>query len=249
MPEIVSYLGLRHPVAALAHAVAAFLSVLGAYLLWRRGRGNPRVRIAAMSFGVSAAFLYSASATYHALQLPWEQLCYFLLVDVCAIFVLIAGTYTPIVLLIIPEGWRRIAFFTAIWLIAAAGVAFRVLTFLGVLSQGPYWIVVLLYLGMGWLGLALILDMVRAVGFRGLRWLIHGGLAYTVGVGIDVQREPNIWPGVIGYHELFHVLAVVGSLCHFVFIWKYVVPYALNDCAGPRSESDDATLELPPSAG
>ena len=142
------------------HAIAALLAVLGTYLLWRRGRGNPRAQFVAMSFGVSAVFLYAASATYHALQLPWEQLRYLLLVDTCAIFVLIAGTYTPVVLVIIPPGRRRIGFFTAIWFIAAAGIAFKVLTFLGVISQGPYWIVVLLYLGMGWLGLALILDMV-----------------------------------------------------------------------------------------
>ena len=56
-------------------------------------------------------------------------------------------------------------------------------------------------------------------------------MAYTIGVGIDVQHEPNIWPGVIGYHELFHVFVVAGSFCHFVFIWNYVMPYALDDSA------------------
>jgi hemolysin III len=236
IPEIISYLGLRHPVATAAHAVGAVLAVLGTYLLWRRGRGNPRAQIVAISFGISAVFLYAASATYHALQVPWEQLRYFLLLDVCAIFVLIAGTYTPIVLLIVPPGWRRMGFFTLVWLMAAAGIAFRILTFTGVLSQGPYWAVVLIYLSMGWLGLALVLDMVRAVGFRGLQWLIYGGLAYTIGVGIDVQHEPNIWPGVIGYHELFHVFVVAGSFCHFVFIWNYVMPYALNDSVDQSDE-------------
>jgi hemolysin III len=246
VPEIVSYWGLRHPVAAAAHAVAALLSVMATYLLWRRGRGNPRAQIAAMSFGVSAVFLYAASATYHALQIPWEQLRYLLLLDVCAIFVLIAGTYTPIVLLIVPAGWRRMFFFTLVWLIAAAGIAFKILTFAGALSQGPYWVVVLIYLAMGWLGLALILDMVRAVGFRGLGWLIYGGLAYTIGVGIDVQHEPNIWPGVIGSHELFHVLTVIGSFCHFVFIWNYVIPYAIDDSAdrGDKSIPEFASEQI-----
>jgi hemolysin III len=84
---------------------------------------------------------------------------------------------------------------------------------------------------MGWLGLGLAMDMVRAVGFRGLRWALYGGLAYTLGVAVDVQSEPIIWPGVIGSHELFHVLAVVGTFCHFIFIWHYVIPYAVCENA------------------
>jgi hemolysin III len=158
---------------------------------------------------------------------PWEQLRYFLLLDVSAIYVLIAGTYTPIVLLLLPTRWRRIAFFLTIWLLAAVGIAINVMAFTGVVSLPPYWIRALLYLSMGWLALGLLLDMLRAVGFRGLQWAIYGGLAYTLGVVVDVQSEPVLWPGVFGPHELFHVCAVVGTLCHFIFIWRYVVPYAL----------------------
>ena len=77
-----------------------------------------------------------------------------------------------------------------------------------------------------------------------MQWLIYGGLAYTIGVGIDVQHEPNIWPGVIGYHELFHVLVVVGSFCHFVFIWEYVLPTVLNACAEPMSASGENKSEM-----
>src|SRR5262249_36600581 len=109
----------------------------------------------------------------------------------------------------------------------AVGIAFNLMTFTGVISLQPYWIRALLYLGMGWLALALVLDMLRAVGFRGLQWAIYGGIAYTLGVMVDVQNEPVFWPGVFGSHELFHVCAVVGTLCHFIFIWRYVIPFGI----------------------
>src|SRR5262245_54091159 len=98
---------------------------MGAGLLWQRAQGHPRVQIAAMCFAFSMLFLYAASAIYHAVRVPAEHLRYFLLVDVSAIYVLIAGTYTP-VLLLLPSGCRRMAFFTTIWLFAGVGIAFKV---------------------------------------------------------------------------------------------------------------------------
>jgi hemolysin III len=109
---------------------------------------------------------------------------------------------------------------------AAMGIAFKTLSFAGILSHEPYWIRAVLYLGMGWLALALAPDIVRAVGLRGLGWAIYGGLAYTLGVAVEIQGEPVLWPGVIGPHELFHVLVMVGTFCHFIFIWRYVLPCA-----------------------
>jgi hemolysin III len=231
--EIISYFGLRHPVAAGTHFVAFVLSAFGTYLLWRRGRGCRWIQFVACSFGVSMMLLYAASATWHALQLPWAQMRYLLLVDKIAIFVLIAGTYTPVVLFLVRHQRRRIAFFAAIWLLAAGGIALKVLAFVGAIPHEPYWIGVVMYLAMGWLALGLLLDMVRTVGFRGMRWAVYGGLAYSLGAVIDVQQEPNIWPGVFGPHELFHVLAMIGTFCHFVFIWRFVLPYA-NDTVSVR---------------
>lgn len=230
--EIIPWFGLRHPVAAGSHFVAFVLSMLGSWLLWRRAERQRRIQIIAACFGLSMLGLYAASATYHAFQLGWDRLRFLHLLDKCAIYGLIAGTYTPVVLLLIPDGRRRLACIIIIWALAALGMAFQVAKFAGVLPTEPYWIGALLYLGMGWLGLAILMDMVRTVGFRGLRWVVYGGLAYSLGVVIDVQHEPVLWPGVFGSHELFHVCAIVGTLCHFVFIWKYVIPYALAESAG-----------------
>lgn len=229
IPETIPFLGLRHPVAAGTHFVAFMFSILGTWLLWRQAHGQRRIQIIAACYGFTMMCLYAASSTYHALQLPWDQLRFFLLLDKCAIYGFIAGTYTPVVLLLVPAGWRRILCITIIWLLAVCGIVMKVTAFAGGMPSEPYWIGALLYLGMGWIGLALIMDMVRAVGFRGLQWAIYGGLAYTIGVVIDIQHEPVFWPGVFGSHELFHVFTVVGTLCHFVFIWEFVLPYALRE--------------------
>jgi len=202
------------------------LSVIGSYLLWRRAEGQPRVQIVAACFGLSMMILYAASTLYHAVRVPLEQLRYFLLVDLSAIYVLIAGTYTPVILLL-PKGWRRMAFFAIIWLIAGVGIAFKVMVVADVMSPPVYWVSALFYLGMGWLGLGMILDIVRAVGLHGLRWAMYGGIAYSLGVVVDIQHEPNFWPGIVGYHELFHVFVVIGTMCHFMFIWLHVIPYAV----------------------
>jgi hemolysin III len=129
-PEIIPFLGVRHPVASGTHFVAFLLALIGTYMLWRRAEGQPRVQFAATCFGLSMLLLYIASAIYHSLQIPWEQLRYLQLVDWSAIYILIAGTYTP-VLLLLPDGWRRGAFFAAIWLMAAVGIAFKTLAFAG----------------------------------------------------------------------------------------------------------------------
>jgi hemolysin III len=248
--EIIPFLGLRNPVSSGTHMIALVLSVLATRLLWRRARGHFRVQLTAACFGLSMILLYAASTTFHALQLPWEQLRFFLLLDVSAIYVLIAGTYTPPLLILLRKGRRRNAYFLGIWLMAGMGIALNVMAFTGILSREPYWVGALLYLGMGWFALLVARDLVRTVGLRGFLWAVYGGLAYTLGVAIDLLGRPILLPGVLGPHELFHLFAMAGTLFHFIFIWDYVLPYALKgntrlrDEATDRRSSDRSEAEL-----
>jgi len=140
--------------------------------------------------------LYAASAIYHAVRVPLEQLRYFLLVDLSAIYVLIAGTYTPVILLL-PKGWRRMAFFATIWLIAAVGIAFKVMVVADVMSPPVYWVSALFYLGMGWLGLGMILDIVLGV----IGGLVGGWLFSFFGA-----------EGVTGFNIYSMFVAVIGAI-------------------------------------
>lgn len=199
--------------SALTHGLGALLSlVAGAVLitlaaLW----GNAWQLGSAIVFGVSLLLLYVASTLYHAIphQTAKARLKIF---DHCAIFVLIAGTYTPFTLIGLRGhgGWWL---FAAIWTLAAIGVVFK-LFFTGRFKG----LSTLIYIGMGWIVIFAIKPMVSQVGAVTLAWLFAGGIAYTAGTIFYMSRR-------IPYaHAIWHVFVLIGSVCHFVAVSMQVLP-------------------------
>jgi len=129
------------------------------------------------------------------------------------IFVLIAGTYTPICLIKLrgPAGY---AMLTVVWSLAVAGVFFKVFYL-----NAPRWAYTGVYLLMGWMSLFIMVPLARAVGFRALLWLLVGGAFYSLGAVIYGLKKPNLIPGWLGFHEIFHVFIIMGSLSHFYFVY------------------------------
>jgi hemolysin III len=164
--------------------------------------------------------LYGASALYHALRLTEAQLKFFKLLDHSAIYGLIAGTYTPGLIVLLRERTRKHVLLIGVWALAAVGVACK--WFVPTL---PYWLTVGLYFGMGWLAIVPGLEMIRAVGLRGMKPVLYGGLAYTAGGIVDLADWPILLPHVIGPHEVFHVLVMLGTWFHVVFMIQFVAPY------------------------
>jgi hemolysin III len=111
-------------------------------------------------------------------------------------------------------GWTILA---AVWLIALAGIPFK-LFFL----DAPVWLSTATYLGMGYLALVAVVPLARAVSYEGLAWLIAGGIAYTVGAVIYARERPDPFPGRFGHHEIWHLLVLAGSGCHYAFMVYYV---------------------------
>jgi hemolysin III len=214
------FLGLRDPVSSGTHFAACLWAIFGTLILWRLTRGDRSKQLSLACFGLSMIALYAASATYHALQLTPEQLAFFQRLDHSAIYILIAGSYTPVFAVLIRQRARKLLYLGCIWGLAALGIACKWL-FCG----APYWLTVSLYIGMGWLAVVPIIDLVRAVGVRGLLWALYGGLSYTIGGIADLVEWPVIYPGVFGYHEFFHLLAMGGTFCHFVFMVRHVVTF------------------------
>lgn len=142
------------------------------------------------------------------------------MLDHAAIFVLIAGSYTPITLVTLQQQNPTLAWtlFAVVWGFAVLGVAFK-LVWIG----APRWVSVGLYLAMGWLAVAAIQPLVVAMPWQGVAWLAAGGLAYTVGAIVYARKWPDPFPRVFGYHELWHLFVLAGSACHFVMIARYVV--------------------------
>jgi hemolysin III len=207
---------IREPVNGLSHLLGLVLAAAGTLFLLEAAQ-RPDQLTAFSIYGSTLILLYAASTLYHSLPLRERPLRALRTVDHIAIYFLIAGTYTPIALLTLNSrlGWTLLA---VVWLIAAAGIPFK-LYFL----DAPVWISTATYLVMGYLALVAVIPLVRAVSVSGVLWLVAGGFAYTVGAVIYSRQRPNPFPGWFGHHEIWHVLVLVGSACHFAFMVYYVV--------------------------
>jgi hemolysin III len=206
---------IREPVNGLSHLVGLVLAGAGTMLLLSQAR-TPGQLAAFSIYGATLILLFGASTLYHSLHLSERPLRALRRLDHIAIYFLIAGTYTPIALVTLGNrlGWTLLA---VVWLIAVAGIPFK-LFFL----DAPVWLSTGTYLFMGYLSLLAVVPLARVVSPAGVLWLVAGGIAYTVGAVIYSRQRPNPLPGWFGHHEIWHVLVLVGSACHFAFMVYYV---------------------------
>jgi hemolysin III len=137
-----------------------------------------------------------------------------------SIFVLIAGTYTPFCLLALEGVWGG-GLLGLIWGLALCGIVLKIFW-----MDAPRWLTVALYLGMGWVALVAAPALFRAVPGGGMAWVLGGALAYSAGALIYGLKRPNPIPGVFGFHELWHLLVMAGSACHFWAVLRYIAPLA-----------------------
>ncbi len=229
------FLGLRDPISAATHLFACLFAIFAAGLLWRLCRGERRKQLKMACFGLSMVALYGASGIYHALSLPAEQLQVFQRLDHSAIYLLIAGTYTPTFGVLLGGLWRRRFFVASVWALALAGITCQ-----WAIPDAPYWVEIMLYFILGWVALVPIVELFRAVGFRGMQWAFYGGVFYTLGGVSDLIEWPVVYPRIFGPHELFHIFVMAGTFCHIVFMVCHVAPftYPMANKTGPRSSGD-----------
>jgi hemolysin III len=208
---------IREPVNAGTHLLGLLLAAAGTVALLRLAHGSSQV-VAFGVYGASLILLYGASTLYHSVRLPEPRLRALRTLDHIAIYFLIAGTYTPVALVTLkgPWGWALLA---AAWTVAAAGIPFKI-WFL----DAPVWLSTAIYLGMGYMALLALAPLAAVVSMSGLAWLVGGGMAYTAGAVIFTRQRPDPFPGIFGHHEIWHVLVLVGSACHFAFMLFHVAP-------------------------
>jgi hemolysin III len=209
----------REPVSAWSHCAGVLLALPGTFLLWRRSAGEPSKRLTLLVYGLTLAFCYSASTLYHGVRLPDARIANFARLDSVGIFALIAGSYTPMAWCLLRGQWRRWTL-ALVW--SVAGIATVLLAAGGRLSSV---LATCLYLGMGWGVVVCYFEIARAVSHRALLPVVAGGLSYSVGAVLNVLHWPVILPGTFGAHELFHFFVLMGSLAHYLFILKVVVPF------------------------
>jgi hemolysin III len=225
---------LREPFSAWSHCAALVLSLPGTWVLWRRSVGDLGKRLSLLVYGLGLIACYAASTLYHAVQLLPDRLEVFIRLDSVGIFALIAGSYTPVAWNLMRGRWRAWTLVT-VW--GTAALAIAVVASGGRVSSP---VGTSVYLGMGW-GIVLCYSQIaRIVSNRALLPIVIGGLFYSVGALFYLIGRPQLWPGVFGSHDLFHVFVVAGSLAHFWFILSVVVPYRGKSGQVSRGPSADA---------
>ena len=211
---------IREPGSAITHFIGMMLAVFAAVpLLVKAGVSSGGSHFAALAvFMASMILLYGASAAYHSVNLTGRYLRIFRKLDHMMIFVLIAGSYTPVCLIVLggDVGYTMLAL---VWGIAVAGMLVKACWI-----TCPKWFSSVIYIAMGWVCVLVfgrLLDTLCAAAFL---WLLAGGLIYTAGGVIYALKLPlfNTRHKAFGSHEVFHLFVMAGSMCHFIFMYLYV---------------------------
>ena len=211
---------IREPGSALTHFIAMLLAAFAAApLLTKAALYACRESIIALSiFCVSMILLYGASATYHSLNLSGRPLRIFRKIDHMMIFILIAGSYTPICLTVL-GGKLGYTLLAVIWGLALFGMILKACWI-----TCPKWFSSVIYIAMGWACVAVFGPLLQVLPTAAFLWLLAGGIIYTIGGVIYALKLPlfNEKHEFFGSHEIFHLFVMAGSFCHFIFMYCYV---------------------------
>lgn len=209
---------IREPVNGLTHGVGALLALTGLIVLLYRSVSEDSVSrtIAFSIFGISMILLYLSSSLYHSLPVRQKTQEFLRKIDHCMIYVLIAGTYTPVCLLVLEGNWKWGLFIT-IWSLAAIGIVKKFLW-----MSAPRWLSTLFYLGMGWLAVIIFPILIEKLPLGFMIWIVAGGLAYSVGALIYSLQKPDPIPDWFGFHEIWHLFVMAGTFSHFWAFYEFL---------------------------
>lgn len=207
---------MTHPVRGFLHGTAAVMALVGTILITVLSNGGFGHRMSLLVFGLSLVGLYTVSTLYHSVpwRATWKQRMRRL--DHSMIYVLVAGTFTPIAWIVL-DGWLRWATLIVQWGIVAVGVYEKAVS-----SKDGRKFSVALQTTQGWLALLLLWPLADRLPTPALVLIVLGGVLYTVGMVLLVTGRPRLWPRAFSYHEVFHVLVVAASAVHFAAVAAYV---------------------------
>ena len=209
---------LREPVNGLTHFFTAIIAVIGMAALLIISRNNPGKQISLAIYGVSVILLFSASATYHMVKAKPHILEILRKVDHSAIFLLIAGSYTPICYNMFTGFWKW-GMLAIIWSFALIGVGIKIF-----IVKAPRWVNAGIYLIMGWMVIFALKEMLNTLPLGALIWLGAGGIIYSLGAIVYITKIFDFLPGKFGFHEIWHIFVILGALAHFIAIIAYIAP-------------------------
>lgn len=199
-----------------SHLAGAVASLAGYVILLLNTSGSVTKIILSTVYSMCAVFIFACSSIYHGQKEeeddtnPWRKL------DHIAIFFMIAGTYTPLSYVYL-DGYWRWSIIGAQWLLVVLGLVFKL-----VYIKGPRWLTILIYLLMGWMALIPLGQLLATMPLSSVILLFTGGLAYSLGAVIYAIKKPNPFPGIFGFHEIFHLLIIVGAVLHYFMVYAAI---------------------------
>lgn len=211
---------LRDPISSITHLIAGGLSVIALVLLITKqlviGNVNEMLFISSIIFGISLILLYFTSGIYHAISATKEKTVRMMKkLDHSMIYILIAGSYSPFCLYVLPKK-VGIPVFAILWIIALVGITLKIMWI-----NMPRVLSTALYIGMGWVALFVIKDLYLNLVPQAFFLLVLGGVLYTIGGVIYAIKKPNFknW----NFHDIFHIFTMLGSLAHFLLVFMYLI--------------------------
>ena len=203
---------LREPFNAVSHLTGAVMAVPAAVLLLVSGATHISQTIALAVYGFSLIGLFLASGLYHAISASPAKMVLLRKMDHAAIYILIAGTYTPFCLIAF-EGFWRWGLLAIIWTLALVGIGVKMWVL-----NAPRWVTAGVYVAMGWLIAFAGREMLIRLTPTTMGWLLAGGLLYTFGAVIYATRKADFFPGVFGFHEVWHIFVLLGAAAHYAAV-------------------------------
>ncbi|HJC33428.1 MAG TPA: hemolysin III family protein [Candidatus Mediterraneibacter faecipullorum] len=213
---------IKEPGSAITHFIGMIMAIFASVPLLVKAANEPeRIYLVSLTiYAVSLILLYAASTTYHTFDISIKVNTILKKIDHMMISVLIAGSYTPVCLLVL-KGRLGIILLSIVWGIAIAGILIKAFW-----VYCPKWVSSVLYIGMGWTCVLAFTQLLNSLSPGAFGWLLAGGIIYTVGGVIYALKLPlfNSKHKNFGSHEIFHLFVMAGSACHFIVMYAYLLP-------------------------
>lgn len=212
------FLGMKEPVNTITHFATLIASIFGLIFLVIKTRNNTPKLITMTVYGVSIILLYGASSVYHWVRTTPRKSLILKKLDHIAIYLLIAGSYTPVFFYGLTGTWKW-TMLTAVWVLALTGILLKIWFF-----QIPRYVSTVFYITLGWIALVPFLQLFGNLPVGAVYLMFMGGVAYTIGAVIYATKCFNLFPNRFGFHEIFHLFVMTGSIIHFIMMVRYFIP-------------------------
>lgn len=208
----------REPVNGLTHLIAAGVALVGLIILIIISWGPPGKMVSLLIYGISLTLLFLASGLYHSIKANPNAMLKLRKFDHSAIYLLIAGTYTPICFNMFTGFWKW-GMLGIVWGLALVGIGVKIF-----FIKAPRWVTAGVYIFMGWLSIFGVQEILTALPVGAIIWLTAGGIIFTLGAVVYITKTMDFVPGVFGFHEVWHIFVILGALAHFIMIAIYIAP-------------------------